>query len=146
FAIGVFAPRHAEQFTAPKPGHFAVLRTAKFPHTVQATPLPRSGTFFDLPHLLQMLTSSAATATRGLKTKGGCTIRRKARAGLGLAIEVLTDPVLARIFAGVRPGRIAGQLKPYEQGGWRAGALAAALRREASTLRVSLWEPARRPF
>ncbi|MFP3422129.1 hypothetical protein R0K19_22440, partial [Bacillus sp. SIMBA_161] len=34
FAIGVFAPRHAEQFTAPKPGHFAALRTENLPHSV----------------------------------------------------------------------------------------------------------------
>lgn len=146
FAIGVFTPEHAEQFTTPKPGHFAELRTADSPQSEEGTPPLRSRSLFDLPHLLQMLTSSAAPAARGLKTKGGCTIRRKPRAGLGLAIDLMTDPVLSRIFAGVRPGHIAGQLKSYEQGGWRAGALAAALLREASTLRVSLWEPARSPF
>lgn len=146
FAVGVFAPRHAEQFTTPKPGQFVRIHMVNPSQVDRATPLPRSGSLFDLPHLLQMVTPTAADAARKLKTKEGSTTRRKPRPGLGLAVELLTDPMLARVFAGIRPGRIAGQLKPYEQAGWRAGALTAALRREASTLRVSPWESARSPF
>ena len=146
FAVGVFAPRHAAQFTTPKPGQFVRPRTEDRSQSDDATPLPRSGPLFDLPHVLQMVNPVAADAARKLNTKGGRSIRRKPRAGLALAVEVLTDPALARVFAGVRPGRIAGQLKPYEQAGWGPAQLAVALHREASTLRVSTWEPAWSPF
>ncbi len=146
FAMGVFTPQHAAQFTAPKAGQFAELRSVDFPQQNDATPPLRSSSFFDLTHVLQMVTSSAADAAGKPMTTKKCRLRKKPRAGLGLAVELLADPMFATVFAGVRPGRLAGQLKPYEQGGWRAGALTAALRREASTLRVSPWEPARSPF
>ncbi|MGO2520109.1 MAG: hypothetical protein ACTH8F_08305 [Microbacterium sp.] len=146
FALGVFAPSHATQLTTPQPGHLAQLRTPDSSHTEAATPLPRSGSLFNLPHLLQVLTSTAAHAAEQPKRKKGSTTRRKPRVGLGLAIELLTDPLLARVFAGVRPGRIAGQLKPYAQAGWHPSSLTAALHREASTLRVNPWEPARSPY
>lgn len=146
FAVGVFAPHHAARIATPSTGQFAEILPQDSPQRHTATPHLRSGSVLNLPHLLRELTSAAADAAGQLKTKETATRSRSARAGTSLAIEILRDPVLGRVFDGIRPGRMAGQLKPYEQAGWRPAPLVAALRREASTLRVSLWEPARSPF
>ncbi|MFC3399326.1 hypothetical protein ACFOEP_12995 [Microbacterium amylolyticum] len=103
FAMGVFTPQHAAQFTAPKAGQFAELRSVDFPQQNDATPPLRSSSFFDLTHVLQMVTSSAADAAGKPMTTKKCRLRKKPRAGLGLAVELLADPMFATVFAGVRP-------------------------------------------
>lgn len=72
--------------------------------------------------------------------------RRRRRPGGGLAVDVLAQSTLSILFEGIRPGQIAGQLAPYEAGGWHGHGLAAALLTETARLGVSRWERARSPF
>lgn len=142
YAVAVITARHRARVAVPESGKFAQV----LPQTESFVHLPVGTRFSPIRHLFEVLPLAAAHAARAEESMEAGRSRRRRRPGGGLAVDVLAQSTLSILFEGIRPGQIAGQLAPYEAGGWHGHGLAAALLTETARLGVSRWERARSPF
>lgn len=136
YAVGVFPPRQRGRISTPDPGQFSQVKANVH--------LPVRGTGSLVTHLLGLLPIAAADAAEGTEPPPAAQPRRRRRPGMTLAHEFLAHPGL-RLFTGVAAGTLAGQLAPYQAGGWHGLALADKVLEEAQWVGIDPRHAARRP-
>ena len=135
--LGFCPPARQARFSTPRPGRFCQYRG--FDH------LPPKGVSSPSTHLWNLLTRTAADAAREAEAAPPPPTRRRRRVGSALAIELLGSPH-QRLIVGVSPGRLAGILAAYQQGGWRGDDLALVIIDEAKRRGWDLSSPAWAPL
>lgn len=132
-------------FIPPKTrARLSTVRPGRFVHIKRFVHLPPKGVVLPITHLWKLVTTVAADASKA-EAAPPPPQRRGRRVGSALAIELLNSPH-QRFIIGTSPGRLAGLLAPYQEGGWRGDDLAQVLIEEARSRKWDTTKPAHAPL